>query len=71
MNNYRGFSLNIAAVLDESGHYSQSPKGLRGPQGRKVLWGFVLLSYSSRVQSLATMCFRGLIHSDAGVSSYF
>lgn len=43
------FSPGIAAVLDESGHYSWSIKGSWGPICKNILWGLVLLTYSSHV----------------------
>lgn len=36
-----------SAVLDESGHYSRSIKGSWGPIFKTILWGLVLLTYSS------------------------
>lgn len=44
-NTIRGFSPCPTAVLDESGH-SQPPTGLRGPKGRSMLWGLVLLTHT-------------------------
>lgn len=57
-NAYREFSPCPTAVLDEAGHYSQSPKG--APQTGPFFGGLCCWhTYSSHVQYLATMCLRG------------
>lgn len=67
-NTYKGFSPCTAAVSMNLVIALSLPRRPRVPIGRNILWGLVLLTYSSCVQYLATMCLRGLINSDAGVS---
>lgn len=45
------------------------PRGPGAPQAGTFFEGLCPWQYSSHVQFLATMCLRGLIHSNAGVSS--